>query len=83
MGGKCGKYDFEAKVFETSLYGIDNGRVGKLAIYNEEERQYKNNYVDACSVYYDREWVKKPEGEIKSYYNELIKELENYKGVEW
>ncbi len=85
VGGTCGDYNFEAKVYDDSGagYGINKGRVSKLAIYDEEERQYKNNYIDACSVYYDREWLKKPKGKVKDCYDELIEELENYRGVEW
>lgn len=84
VGGKCGDYDFEAKVYDNgSKFGIDNGRVSKLAIWDGEERQYSSSFVDVCSVYYEREWLKKPNGELKNCYDKLIKELENYREVEW
>lgn len=38
--GKIGKYNFQAKLFnEGSTFGIKDGRVSKLSIWDEEIRQ--------------------------------------------
>lgn len=55
VDGKIGKYNFQAKLFdESSDFGIEKGRVSKLAIWDEEIRQKEQNLFKACIVNYDR-----------------------------
>lgn len=76
--GKIGKYDFEAKLFdEGSSYGIDNGRVSKLAIYDNVVRYQKKSFHDACIVNYDRGWSIKPSQEDKPFYDAVMELLTN------
>ncbi len=75
VSGTCGDYNFEAKVYnEGSVYGINNGRVSKFTMYDEDKNWLVN---------YDRGWDIEPDEEIYNCYTNLIKTLENYKGVEW
>lgn len=64
-----GLYYYEAKVYdEPSRFGIDGGRISKLAIYNP---------VKKCCCQYDREWVIKPDNnEVKEVF---LKIMELYK----
>lgn len=49
--GICGEYIFEAKLFdEPSMYGINEGRVSKLAIW-PKGKTWASNIVN-----YDRGW---------------------------
>ena len=46
--GKIGKYNFQAKLFdEGSTFGIKDGMVSKLAIWDEEIRQKEQNFLKA------------------------------------
>jgi len=66
--GKCGKCTFEAKVFdERSKYGINEGRVSKLTIYDKNNSWLAN---------YDRDWDIEPEGEIVDLYANTMETLE-------
>ncbi len=58
--GTVGKCSFEALVFdEGSEYGIGEGRVSKLWIWNDAERQATGNIFNDI-VAYDRGWDRKP-----------------------
>ena len=60
-----GLYYYEAKVYdEPSRFGIDGGRISKLAIYNA---------VKKCCCQYDREWVIKPaNNEVKEVFLKIM-----------
>lgn len=78
VAGKVGKYNFEAKLFdEGSSYGIENGRISKLSIWDEKVRQEKQNFLKACIVNYDRGWDIEPKSSDKSCYDAVISLLEN------
>lgn len=52
---------FQARVYdEGSRFGIEEGRVSKLAIWNEAIRKARRNFFDACTVNYDRGWDIRP-----------------------
>ena len=73
---KCGKYKFQAKVFdEGSKYGIDGGRISKLSIWDEDMRN-KTNFFDSCIVNYDRGWDIEPETEHQETYRDIVNALE-------
>lgn len=76
--GKIGKYTFQAKLFdEGSTFGIDNGRVSKLSIWDEEVRIREMDFFKACIVNYDRGWDIKPKKEFKSILKAVMELLEN------
>jgi hypothetical protein len=51
----------EMKVFaDGSTYGIGNGRISKLAIYDDAERIRLMDFHRACETHYDRGWDIKP-----------------------
>lgn len=76
--GKIGKYNFEAKLFdEGSTFGIKNGRVSKLAIWDEEIRQKEQNFFKSCIVNYDRGWDIKPNKEFMPCFDAVMTLLEN------
>lgn len=78
VGGNVGKYRFQSKLFdEGSTFGIENGRVSKLAIWDEQVRQEKKNFFAGCLVNYDRGWDKEPTEEFKPYYHAVMELLEN------
>lgn len=59
--GTVGPYRWQAKVYEEgSEFGINGGRVSKLAIWDEEKRRKESNFFKACIVNYDREWDIEP-----------------------
>lgn len=67
--GKVENYKFSAKIFdEGSEFGINEGRVSKLTIIDEN---------DNCIVNYDRGWDIKPEEKYTKYYNAVMELLEN------
>lgn len=75
--GTVGDYTFEAKLFDNgSTYGINNGRISKLSIYNDGERVAKRNFFAAYIVNYDRGWDIKPTKEAKPYFKAVIELLE-------
>ena len=48
------------KVFEEeSTYGIGNGRISKMAVYNDALR-YEKGFHGACEMHYDRGWDIRP-----------------------
>lgn len=62
--GKVDKYDFEAKLFdEGSTFGINNGRVSKLSIFDNVIRHEKRDFFRSCIVNYDRGWDIEPENQ--------------------
>jgi len=64
--GKIGKYTFSAKVYDLpSTFGINNGRVSKLGIYDDEQRRREGNYFASCIVNYDRGWDIEPQNEAE------------------
>lgn len=51
----------QMKVFaEGSSYGIGNGRISKLAIFDDAERVRLMNFHKSCETHYEREWDLKP-----------------------
>lgn len=59
--GKVGSYSFEAKVFEVgSTFGINNGKISKLQIWDEKLRYERSSIFKASIVNYDRGWDIKP-----------------------
>lgn len=76
--GTVGKYNFQAKLFDYgSDFGIDEGRVSKLSIWNQAVREEKQDFLEACIVNYDRGWDIKPEGDTEPYFNAVMELLEN------
>lgn len=66
--GEVGNYTFSAKLFDTgSIHGINEGRVSKLDMWNEE----------GSAVSYCRGWDKKPNKEVKPAYDALMTFLES------
>ncbi len=75
--GAVDKYTFEAKLFDDgSTYGINNGRVSKLSIYDEAKRLELHDFFKSCIVNYDRGWDIKPKKEDKPYFNAVMAALE-------
>lgn len=75
VSGTVGHYTFEAKLFDDpSTYGIKNGRVSKLSIYDRSK--IKDSFFDGCIVNYDRGWDIRPKKEDKPYYNAVMALLE-------
>jgi len=63
MEGYCGKYKFQAKVYdEPSEYGINDGRVSKLCVYDDVKR-LEESLVAATIISYDRGWDIEPKTE--------------------
>ena len=78
VDGVVGKYKFQAKLFdEGSIFGINDGRVSKLSIWDESVRQEKQNFFAACIMNYDRGWDSKPKREHRPYFNAVMELLEN------
>jgi len=58
--GTVGPYRWQAKVYEEgSQFGINRGRISKLAIWDEKKRK-ESGFLAACTVKYDRGWDIKP-----------------------
>jgi len=45
---------------EDSTYGIGNGRISRLAIFDDANRHRLSNFVEACETLYDQGWNIKP-----------------------
>lgn len=61
VDGSIDGFRFQAKVFnEGSMYGINEGRVSKLMIWDEAKRQEHQNIFKGCIVNYDRGWDIEP-----------------------
>ena len=59
--GKINGFNFSAIVFdEASSYGIDEGRVSKLWIWDETQGTVKHNKWSTYTVLYERGWDVKP-----------------------
>lgn len=77
-GGTVGKYNFEAKLFdEGSTFGINDGRVSKLSIWDDKERKLKGDFFAGCIVNYDRGWDITPSEENKAIFESVMELLEN------
>ena len=69
VDGTVGNLKFQAKLFdEGSMYGINEGRVSKLYIYNNNSKYF---------VTYDRGWEIEPTEETKPYFDAVMELLEN------
>ena len=76
--GKVGKYNFQAKLFDNGFeYGINNGRVSNLSIWDEEILQKEQDFFNSCIVNYNRGWDIKPKKEFEQYFNAVMILLEN------
>lgn len=61
VDGTIDGFRFQAKIFdEGSRFGINEGRVSKLSIWDESKRQACRNIFTASIVNYDRGWDIKP-----------------------
>lgn len=45
---------------EDSTYGIGNGRISRLAIFDDAKRHRPGNFFEACETLYDQGWNIKP-----------------------
>lgn len=71
-------YHFQAAVYdEPSVYGINQGRISKLMVWDEAKRQRYRNIFRAALMNYDRGWDIKPKAEHKAMIDDLISYLEN------
>jgi len=77
--GIVGDYTFSAKLFdEGSVFGINDGRVSKLMIWDEDIRQKEQNIFKGCIVNYDRGWDIEPvTDEQAEIFNTVLDLLEN------
>jgi hypothetical protein len=67
VSGKVGEYIFEAKLFDYgSEFGINKGRVSKLAIYPIGKS------FSGAIINYDRGWDIKPNKISKPYYDAVM-----------
>lgn len=75
--GTIGQYSFEAKLFDDpSTFGIANGRVSKLCIYDNAVREQKRDFFAACIINYDRGWDIKATKESRPYLKAVLSVLE-------
>jgi len=59
IDGIINGFRFQAKIYdEDSKFGIENGRVSKLTVWDEQKRKSGSGSGDILS--YDRGWDKKP-----------------------
>ena len=72
VNGECDGYHFEAKLYdEPSIFGIQKGRVSKLAI-------FRPSPDNSMCINYDRGWDMKPEkGEQRKVYRRIMALLES------
>ncbi len=71
--GQIGKYRFQAKVYdEPSTYGINDGRVSKLMVWDDVVRYEKMDIFAASIIAYDRGWSIEPKTEEDKYILETI-----------
>jgi len=74
--GTVGDLEFEAKVYDSgSDYGIKNGRVSKLHIYQRSGKAFPFQ-TGKDIVCYDRGWGTRPAKEFKPHFDAVMKELE-------
>ena len=77
VDGVVGPYHFQAKLFDNpSRFGIKNGRVSKLSIWDQKVRENKRDFLKACVMNYDRGWDKKPNKKVAPYFDAVMKLLE-------
>lgn len=71
--GFCGRYQFEAKLFDIgSCFGINGGRVSKLYM-----QPRKEGGSDCDIISYDRGWDIKPNDKNRNTYEAIMELLEN------
>lgn len=77
-------FRFQAKVFnEGSEYGINEGRVSKLMVWDEAKRQANQDIFKASILNYDRGWDIEPGGtHDKGILEAVLDCLENMPTVE-
>lgn len=76
--GKVGPYTFSAKLFaEDSIYAINQGRVSKLSIYNDDTRLEKG-FKESCIVRYNLGWEIKPNEQAQPFFEAVMKLLEKF-----
>ena len=76
-------YHFQAAVYdEPSVYGIDEGRISKLMVWDETKRQCRRGYSRTILMNYDRGWDIEPKAQHKALIDELISYLENFPAYE-
>lgn len=65
-----------AKIFaDQSSYGVNFGRVSKIAMVSESARQAQSDYFADCKLNYDRGWDVVPEGEWINIMNRILEIL--------
>lgn len=70
-------YDFEAKSFDNpSIFGIEKGRVSKLALKLRSSKG-SGNWFTGVEVNYDRGWDIEPNENVKPYFDAVMELLEN------
>lgn len=71
-------HHFQAAVYdEPSVYGINEGRISKLMVWDEAKRQGRRSYSRTTLMNYDRGWDIEPEARHKALIDELVSYLEN------
>lgn len=74
---------FQAAVYdEPSVYGIDEGRISKLMVWDETKRQCRRGYSRTILMNYDRGWDIEPKAQHKDMIDALIFYLENLPAYE-
>lgn len=71
-------HHFQAAVYDKpSVYGINEGRISKLMVWDEAKRQGRRGYSRTTLMNYDRGWDIEPEARHKALIDELVSYLEN------
>lgn len=78
LDGTINGYRFRAKVYDTgSKYGIENGRISKLEVWEEYNRKPGQGIGDIIS--YERGWDKRPAtSEHKEILNALLRYFKDF-----
>ena len=83
LEGTVEGHHFQAAVYdEPSVYGINEGRISKLMVWDETKRQCRRGYSRTILMNYDRGWDIEPKAQHKSLIDELISYLENLPAYE-
>ena len=78
LEGTVEGHHFQAAVYdEPSVYGINEGRISKLMVWDEAMRQGRRGYSRTSLMNYDRGWDIEPEARHKALIDELVSYLEN------
>ena len=78
LEGTVEGHHFQAAVYdEPSVYGINEGRISKLMVWDEAKRQGRRSYSRTTLMNYDRGWDIEPEARHKALIDELVSYLEN------